>query len=260
MPAPRRRPSGAAAATAAPPAARASGAARAGRPRAPIAVAAVPSNRVACPWRSPQSFDITRICIRRDKSGQAENRRKSWDFWAAACAPAGPWVESPQHAERGGHPTVANPAGDRVAADGRDHSRPGAARDVSTRTIRRDLQALQEAGFAVYDEGDEHETKRWRLDGQPFKAVQDGLSVTDVAALYLSRSVVESLPGWPLADELGAAFGKIERALNPRVREFLATCRRCSRRRPGPPARRPPTRRRRHAPALRRDARAARSS
>jgi len=94
---------------------------------------------------------------------------------------------------------------------------------VSTRTIRRDLQALQEAGFAIYDEGDEHETKRWRLDTQAFRAVQDGLSVTDVAALYLSRSVVESLPGWPLAAELGAAFAKIERALNPRVREFLAT-------------------------------------
>ena len=34
---------------------------------------------------------------------------------------------------------------------------------VSTRTIRRDLQALQEAGFSVYDEGEENETKRWRL-------------------------------------------------------------------------------------------------
>ncbi len=94
---------------------------------------------------------------------------------------------------------------------------------VTTRTIRRDLQALQEAGFAVYDEGEENETKRWRLDAQPFRAVQDGLSVTDVAALYLSRSIVQSLPGWPLADELDRAFGKIERALNPRVLEFLAT-------------------------------------
>ena len=94
---------------------------------------------------------------------------------------------------------------------------------VTTRTIRRDLTALQEAGFAVYDEGEENETKRWLLNAQPFRAVLDGLSVTDVAALYLSRSVVESLPGWPLADELGRAFGKIERALNPRVREFLAT-------------------------------------
>lgn len=94
---------------------------------------------------------------------------------------------------------------------------------VSTRTIRRDLQALQEAGFAVYDEGEENETKRWRLDGAPFRAVQDGLSVSDVAALYLSRTVVEGISGWPLADELRAAFEKLERALNPRMREFLST-------------------------------------
>jgi len=94
---------------------------------------------------------------------------------------------------------------------------------VSTRTIRRDLQALQEAGFAVFDEGEENETKRWRLDQSPFRAVQEGLSVADVAALYLSRAVVLSLSGWPLADELGQAFTKIERALNPRMREFLST-------------------------------------
>lgn len=94
---------------------------------------------------------------------------------------------------------------------------------VSTRTIRRDLQALQEAGFAVYDEGEENETKRWKLQAQPFRSVQEGLSVTDVAALYLSRSVVLSIGGWPLADELTAAFEKIDRALNPRLREFLST-------------------------------------
>jgi proteasome accessory factor B len=94
---------------------------------------------------------------------------------------------------------------------------------VSTRTIRRDLQALQEAGFAVYDEGEENETKRWRLNAQPFRSLEDGLSVADVAALYLSRSVVEALSGWPLADELRSTFEKLERALNPRMREFLST-------------------------------------
>lgn len=94
---------------------------------------------------------------------------------------------------------------------------------VSTRTIRRDLQALQESGFAVYDEGEVHETKRWKLDAQPFRAVQEGLSVADLAALYLSRSLVESLSGWPLADELAAAFAKIERSLNPQTRAFLST-------------------------------------
>ena len=95
--------------------------------------------------------------------------------------------------------------------------------NVTTRTIRRDLQALQEAGFAVYDEGEENETKRWRLEVQPFRTVQEGLSVADVAALYLSRSVVESLSGWPLAEELKSAFSKIERSLNPRMLEFLST-------------------------------------
>ena len=94
---------------------------------------------------------------------------------------------------------------------------------VSTRTIRRDLQALQEAGFSVFDEGEENETKKWRLEAQPFRALQDGLSVSDVAALYLSRALVEALPGWPLAAELRAAFEKIERSLNDRMREFLET-------------------------------------
>src|SRR4030095_11695812 len=94
---------------------------------------------------------------------------------------------------------------------------------VSTRTIRRDLQALQEAGFAVFDEGDENETKRWKLDAQPFRMLQDGLSVSDVAALYLSRAMVEAMSGWPLAAELHSAFDKIEASLNERMREFLAT-------------------------------------
>jgi predicted DNA-binding transcriptional regulator YafY len=93
---------------------------------------------------------------------------------------------------------------------------------VTSRTIRRDLQALQEAGFALFDEGEEHDTKRWRLDTQPFRTVQEGLAVEDVAALYLSRSIVEALSAWPLADALRTALTKIEGALNPRMREFLS--------------------------------------
>lgn len=94
---------------------------------------------------------------------------------------------------------------------------------VSTRTIRRDLQALQEAGFAVYDEGEQNETKRWKLDAQAFRSVQVGLTVADVAALYLSRSLVEALSGWPLQDELRQAFEKIAQGLNPQTREFLTS-------------------------------------
>ena len=95
--------------------------------------------------------------------------------------------------------------------------------DVTTRTIRRDLQALQEAGFALFDEGEEHDTKRWKLDAAPFRSVESGLGVQDVAALYLSRSSVEALSAWPMADELRVALGKLESAMNPRMREFLAS-------------------------------------
>ncbi|NQW02974.1 MAG: WYL domain-containing protein [Acidobacteria bacterium] len=95
--------------------------------------------------------------------------------------------------------------------------------DVTTRTIRRDLQALQEAGFSLFDEGGEHDTKRWKLNAHPFRSLEAGLGVADVAALYLSRSIVEALSAWPLADELRTALAKLEGALNPRMRDFLAT-------------------------------------
>ena len=49
--------------------------------------------------------------------------------------------------------------------------------------------------FALFDEGEENETKRWKLDTKPFRTVEEGLSVSDVAALYLSRSIVEALSG-----------------------------------------------------------------
>jgi predicted DNA-binding transcriptional regulator YafY len=56
---------------------------------------------------------------------------------------------------------------------------------VSTRTIRRDLQALR-GGFSV-STGRRQRDKRWRLGGSPFRAVEEGLSIADVAAL-LSRA------------------------------------------------------------------------
>ncbi len=91
----------------------------------------------------------------------------------------------------------------------------------------------------MYDEGGEQETKRWRVEGSPLKAVEDGLSVSDVAALYLSRLVLESLTSWPLAAELRAAFAKIDRALNARTREFLSTLPQVITTKSGPKTRQP---------------------
>jgi predicted DNA-binding transcriptional regulator YafY len=93
---------------------------------------------------------------------------------------------------------------------------------VTTRTIRRDLIALQEAGFPIYDDLGEDGRKYWRLDAKPFRALSDnGFTLSELAALYFSRTLVERQAGMPFHDDLSRAFEKIQSALSPAVRRFL---------------------------------------
>jgi len=94
--------------------------------------------------------------------------------------------------------------------------------DVTTRTIRRDLQALQEAGFPLYDDrsADDGRT-RWRVNGQAFKGLSSGLTVSELCALYFSRTLVESLAGTPFRDQVESAFDKLAGVLTPHMRQFL---------------------------------------
>jgi len=93
---------------------------------------------------------------------------------------------------------------------------------VTTRTIRRDLQALEEAGFPLYDDrsGDDGKT-RWRINGQAFKGLAAGLSLAELCALYFSRTLLESLAGTPFRSELEQAFEKLAAALTPHMKQFL---------------------------------------
>jgi predicted DNA-binding transcriptional regulator YafY len=93
---------------------------------------------------------------------------------------------------------------------------------VSTRTIRRDLIALQEAGFPIYDETSDDGRKTWRLDAKPFRSLADnGFTLSELSALYFSRSLVERQAGLPFEEDLTRAFEKIQAALSPAVRRFL---------------------------------------
>jgi predicted DNA-binding transcriptional regulator YafY len=107
-------------------------------------------------------------------------------------------------------------------------SRHGAAIDaladdlgVTTRTIRRDLAALQEAGFPLYDERDDDGRVRWRLEGQILKGLETGFTLAELCALYMSRNLLESVAGTPFRQELTMAFARIEKMLSPRMRQFL---------------------------------------
>src|SRR3954466_7886447 len=93
---------------------------------------------------------------------------------------------------------------------------------VTTRTIRRDLQALEESGFPLYDDKTFDDGKtRWRVNGQAFKGLSAGLTVSELCALYFSRTLLESLSGTPFRDDVESAFEKLSSALTPHMREFL---------------------------------------
>jgi hypothetical protein len=93
---------------------------------------------------------------------------------------------------------------------------------VTTRTIRRDLQALEEAGFPIYDDRSRDDGRtRWIINGQAFKGLAAGLTLSELCALYFSRSLVESLSGTPFRDDVDSAFEKLTGALTPHMQRFL---------------------------------------
>jgi predicted DNA-binding transcriptional regulator YafY len=93
---------------------------------------------------------------------------------------------------------------------------------VTTRTIRRDLQALEEAGFPLFDDKSHGDGRtRWCINGQAFKGLAAGLTLSELCALYFSRTLVESLAGTPFRDEVERAFDKLSSVLTPHMRQFL---------------------------------------
>jgi predicted DNA-binding transcriptional regulator YafY len=92
---------------------------------------------------------------------------------------------------------------------------------VTTRTIRRDLDALQAAGFPLYDET--HDGKKyWMLEQRAFRRLDDtGFTLAELSALYFSRTVVECLTSMPFQQDVRSAFEKLAAALTPGMRQFL---------------------------------------
>ena len=109
--------------------------------------------------------------------------------------------------------------------------------EVTTRTIRRDLAALQEAGFALYDEHDDQGRVRWRLDGQALHGLESGFTLPELCAMYLSRNLLEAVAGTPFQRDLTNAFARLEKMLSPRMRQFLDRLPSVLAAKPGPRAR-----------------------
>jgi len=92
---------------------------------------------------------------------------------------------------------------------------------VTSRTIRRDLAQLQEAGFPL--EQHQRDTRRtWSLNRETFKGLVDsGLTLSELCALYFSRALMEFLAGTPFRQDLASAFEKFEQCLTPAQLKYL---------------------------------------
>jgi predicted DNA-binding transcriptional regulator YafY len=92
---------------------------------------------------------------------------------------------------------------------------------VTTRTIRRDLEALQLAGFPIFDE--HHDGRRyWMLEQKAFRRLDAaGFTFAEISALYFSRTLVEGTAPTPFQKDVTAAFDKLADALTPSMRQFL---------------------------------------
>jgi predicted DNA-binding transcriptional regulator YafY len=111
----------------------------------------------------------------------------------------------------------------RQIASTRGNTIPKLARDfdVNARTIRRDLAALQAAGFPLYDET-VNGTKFWRMDPKGFGALaRSGMTFPELSALYFSRAMLECFAGTHVLADLESALEKVEAALSPQMKKFL---------------------------------------
>ncbi len=91
---------------------------------------------------------------------------------------------------------------------------------VTTRTIRRDLAALEQAGFPITStEG--AGAHRWRLIRPVTPDLRQGFTVAELSALYFSRALIESLAGTPFHGDLTKAFDKLHAGLSPKMRRFF---------------------------------------
>jgi predicted DNA-binding transcriptional regulator YafY len=93
--------------------------------------------------------------------------------------------------------------------------------DVTERTIWRDVAALQEVGFPLVDEKRDGHT-HWKMMPHGLKGLADsGLSISELASLYFSRTLVQCLVGTPFQEHASSAMTKVAAALPTRMRAFL---------------------------------------
>jgi proteasome accessory factor B len=91
---------------------------------------------------------------------------------------------------------------------------------VNERTVRRDLEALQAAGFPLAETVEAFGRKKWRLD-QARTQPALGFAFDEAVALYLGRRLLDPLAGTVFWEAAQRAFRKIRTMLSPGALKYL---------------------------------------
>lgn len=89
-----------------------------------------------------------------------------------------------------------------------------------TRTVRRDLAALERTGFPLYTDEIDGQT-RWKLLDTFKNAPRAPFTITELLALYLSRDLLKVLKGTPFYESIESVLDKIRKTISPKALEHL---------------------------------------
>jgi len=88
------------------------------------------------------------------------------------------------------------------------------------RTVRRDLEALESAGFPLYTEEVDGEV-RWKLLDAFRNAPHAPFTITEILSLYFSRDLLKVLKGTPFYDSIESILDKIKKTILPETLAHL---------------------------------------
>ncbi|NBT36498.1 MAG: WYL domain-containing transcriptional regulator, partial [Betaproteobacteria bacterium] len=93
--------------------------------------------------------------------------------------------------------------------------------EASKRTVYRDLEALAQAGFPLFPEGEGESESRWRLDRTTRIHEYLVLTARELFALFLARGALKPLEHTPFYQDLEGIFDKLEERLGKKQLQYL---------------------------------------